>query len=73
MVALKAIIYKDTDLLVCIIIVKLSLYSPWRPLGLREVEAPTFSNIRLIDGGKVVPLRVGRFLPPMKIPGTHNC
>jgi hypothetical protein len=32
---------------------KLSLYWPWRPLGLREVEAPTFSDIRLIDGGKV--------------------
>jgi hypothetical protein len=26
--------------------VKLSLYRPWRPLGLREVEAPTFSDIR---------------------------
>jgi hypothetical protein len=24
--------------------VKLSLYRPWRPLGLREVEAPTFSR-----------------------------
>jgi hypothetical protein len=23
------------------------------PLGLLEVEAPTFSDIRLIDGGKV--------------------
>jgi hypothetical protein len=34
--------------------VKLSLYGPWRPLGLREVEAPTFSDIRLTDGGKVV-------------------
>jgi hypothetical protein len=34
--------------------VKLSLYRPWRPLGLGEVEAPTFSDIRLIDGGKVV-------------------
>jgi hypothetical protein len=34
--------------------VKLSLYRPWRPLGLREVEAPTFSDIRLTDGGKVV-------------------
>jgi hypothetical protein len=34
--------------------VKLSLYRPWRPLGLREVEAPTFSHIRLTDGGKVV-------------------
>jgi hypothetical protein len=33
--------------------VKFSPYKPWRPLGLREVEAPTFSDIRLIDGGKV--------------------
>jgi hypothetical protein len=33
--------------------VKLSPYRPWRPLGLREVEAPTFSDIRLIDGGNV--------------------
>jgi hypothetical protein len=24
--------------------VKLSLYRPWRPLGLPEVEAPTFSK-----------------------------
>jgi hypothetical protein len=34
--------------------VKFSLYRPWRPFGLWEVEAPTFSYIRLIDGGKVV-------------------
>jgi hypothetical protein len=34
--------------------VKLSLYRPRRPLGLREVEAYTFSDIRLIGGGKVV-------------------
>jgi hypothetical protein len=34
--------------------VNLSLYRPWRPLGLREVKAPTFSDIRLIDGGKVI-------------------
>jgi hypothetical protein len=34
--------------------VKLSLYRPWRPLGLQEVEAPTFSDVRLTDGGKVV-------------------
>jgi hypothetical protein len=37
--------------------VKLSLYRPWRPLGLGEVEAPTFSDIRLIHDA-------GRFLPP---------
>jgi hypothetical protein len=33
--------------------VKLSLYRQ-RPLGLREVEAPTFWDIRLTDGDKVV-------------------
>jgi hypothetical protein len=27
---------------------------PRRPLGLREVEVPTFSDIRLTDGGEVV-------------------
>jgi hypothetical protein len=42
--------------------VKLSLYRTLRSLGLREVEAPTFSDIRLIDGGKVA----GRFLTPGK-------
>jgi hypothetical protein len=34
--------------------VKFSLYRVWRSLGLREVEAPTFSDIRLTDGGKVI-------------------
>jgi hypothetical protein len=34
--------------------VNVSLYRPWRPLGLPEVEAPTFSHIWLLDGGKVV-------------------
>jgi hypothetical protein len=27
---------------------------PWKLLGLREVEAPTFSDIQLINGGNVV-------------------
>jgi hypothetical protein len=40
--------------IICKVKVKLSLYRPWRPLGLREVKAPTFSDIRHIDGGKVV-------------------
>jgi hypothetical protein len=42
----------------------MSLYRPWRSLGLREVEAPTFSDIRLTDGDKVVSrfLLLGRFL-----------
>jgi hypothetical protein len=44
--------------------VKLSLYRPWRPLGLWEVEAPTFSDIRLTDGGKVVSPTLRPRLPP---------
>jgi hypothetical protein len=51
--------------------VKLHLYRPWRPLELREVETPTFSEIRLTDGGKVVsPTRRPLFTPRM-IPGVH--
>jgi hypothetical protein len=53
--------------------VKLSLYRPWRPLGLREVEALTFSTIPLKDDGKVVsPTRL-RLFTPRNIPGTHFC
>jgi hypothetical protein len=53
--------------------VKLSPYRPWRPLGLREIEAPTFSDIRLIDGGKVLsPMRRPLFTP-RKILGTYFC
>jgi hypothetical protein len=53
--------------------VKLSLYRPWRPLGFREVEAPTFSDIRLIDGDKVAsPTRRPRFTR-RKIPSSHFC
>jgi hypothetical protein len=44
--------------------VKLSLYRSWRPLGLREVETPTFSDIRLTDSSKVVsPTRRSPFIP----------
>jgi hypothetical protein len=53
--------------------VKLSPYRPWRPLGLREVEAPTFSDIRLIDSGKVVSPTRRPLFTPRKIPGTHFC
>jgi hypothetical protein len=42
---------------------------PWRPLGLREVQAPTFSDIRLTDGGKVVSLTRRPLFTPRKIPG----
>jgi hypothetical protein len=52
------------DLLTPIVKVKLSLYRPWRPLGLQEVEAPTFSDIRLIDGCKIVSPTRRPFLPP---------
>jgi hypothetical protein len=34
--------------------VKLSLYRTWMPLGSLDVETPTFSDIRLTDGGNVV-------------------
>jgi hypothetical protein len=53
--------------------VKLSPYRPWRPLRLREVEAPTFSDIRLLDGGKVVSPTRRPLITPRKIPGTHFC
>jgi hypothetical protein len=43
--------------------VKLSLYRPWRPLGLREVEAPTFPDIQFTDGGKVVCPTLRQLLP----------
>jgi hypothetical protein len=56
-----------------IVKVNLSLYRPWRTLGLREVEAPTFSDIRLTDGGKVVSPMYWPLLTPRKIPGTHFC
>jgi hypothetical protein len=46
--------------------VMFSLYRPLRPLGLREVEAPTFSGIRLIAGGKVVSPKRRSLLPPGK-------
>jgi hypothetical protein len=44
--------------------IKLSVYRPWRPLWLQAVEAPTFSDIQLIDGGKFVsPTRRPLFTP----------
>jgi hypothetical protein len=53
--------------------VKFSLYSPSRPLGLREVEAPTFSDIWVIDGSMVVSHTRQPLFTPRKIPGTHFC
>jgi hypothetical protein len=53
--------------------VKLSMYRPWRPLGLREVKAPTVSDIRLVDGGKVVRPKRRPFFTPRKILDTHFC
>jgi hypothetical protein len=53
--------------------VKLSLYRPRRPLVLREVEAPIFSDIRHTDGGKVVSPTRRPLFTRRKIPGTHFC
>jgi hypothetical protein len=53
--------------------IKFSLYRLWMSLGLREVEAPTFSDIRLIDGGKFVSPTRRPLFTPRKIPGTHFC
>jgi hypothetical protein len=50
--------------------VKFSLYRPWRPLGLRDILAPTFSDIQLIHDGKVVSPTRRPFFIPRKIPGT---
>jgi hypothetical protein len=44
--------------------VKPSLYRPWRLLGLWEVKAPTFSDIRRINDGKVVSRTRRPLLPP---------
>jgi hypothetical protein len=55
--------------------VNVSLYRPWRALGLREVEATTFSYIRLTDGNTIVsPMRrphlpPGRFLVLISVGG----
>jgi hypothetical protein len=57
----------------CICKVKFSLYRPCRPLGLREVEAPTFSDIRLINGGKFASSTRRALFTPRKILGTHFC
>jgi hypothetical protein len=47
--------------------VKISLYRQWEPFTLREVEAPTFSDIRLIDGGKTLSSTRRPLLPPGRI------
>jgi hypothetical protein len=53
--------------------VKVSLYRPWRPLGLCKVEVPTFSDIRFADDGKIVSLTRWPLFTRRKIPGTHFC
>jgi hypothetical protein len=59
--------------LMCKDMVKLFLFRPWRLFNLRDVEAPTFSDIRLIDGGKIVsPMRRPLFTP-RKFLGTNFC
>jgi hypothetical protein len=49
------------------------MYRQWRPLGLREVEAPTFSDIRFTDGGKVVSRTRRPAFTLRNIPGTYFC
>jgi hypothetical protein len=61
------------DIVHCKSKVKLSLYRLWRPLALQEVEVPTFSDIRLEDGGKVVSPTRRPLFTPRKIPGPHFC
>jgi hypothetical protein len=51
--------------------VELSLYRPWRPL--REVESPTFSDIRLTDDGKVVSPTCPTLFTPRQIPCSQFC
>jgi hypothetical protein len=47
---------------------------PWRPIGLWDAEAPTFSlDSRLTDGGKVVSLMRRPHFTSKKIRGTHFC
>jgi hypothetical protein len=53
--------------------VKLALYRLWRPLGLQEVEASTFSDMRLTGGSKVVSPICQLLFTPRKIPDTHFC
>jgi hypothetical protein len=43
------------------------------PLGLREIEAPTFSDIRLADGANIVSRTRRPLFTPRKIPGTSFC
>jgi hypothetical protein len=47
---------------------------PRRPVGLWDVEAPTFSlDNRLTEGGEVVRHMRRPPFTPRKIPGTHFC
>jgi hypothetical protein len=55
----------------CKVNVKLSLYRPRRPSDMLKVEAPTFSDIWLIDGGEVISPTRRPLFTPRKIPGTH--
>jgi hypothetical protein len=50
-------------LVVVAVQVKLFLYRPWKPLGLREVEAPTFSDFGSQMAARLSALRAGHFLP----------
>jgi hypothetical protein len=46
----------------------------WKPMGLLDVEAPTFSlDNRFADSGKVVSFKRRQPFTPQKIPNTDFC
>jgi hypothetical protein len=51
----------------------LSRNRPWRPSGMWDVEAPTFSKQSANRSRWGCELYAPAFLPPKKIPGTHFC
>jgi hypothetical protein len=61
-----------SDIDVYILIKSYPCNRPWRPIGLWDVEAPTFSlDILFTDSGKVVSLMRRPPFTHRKIPGTH--
>jgi hypothetical protein len=45
--------------------------SPWRSIGLRDVEAPIFSGQSAHMAVRLSALHAGHAVPHTKIPGTH--
>ena len=53
--------------------VKISIYRPDRPWGLRVVEAPRIFDSRHMKVGRLSVLPTGRLYTPGTISGTHFC